>query len=284
MDKKIKKICITGSSGFIGSSLLKSLSVNPKFEIFLFKGNLLDKNDIKVFFETHKEIDQIVHLAGTFFGDFDTLFSVNVIATNNLLEQAVKYGVNKIVFTSSGAVYGEPMRDKSNENDPLNPNTLYGLSKVFAEECIKYYSRSHNLDFIILRFPNVYGPGNSKGVIYNFLKSIKGKRKLTIFGTGKQKRNYLFVEDAARSIISALEYTGKEIFNIADEKTYSLCDVIKILKSSGLKFEVEYQSAEATNTLQVLSEDISKAKRIMNWGLQITLRAGIDKLIGNTKI
>lgn len=284
MDRKIIKICVTGSNGFIGSNLLKCLSKNRKFEIVSFNGNLLDKKDIEIFFGTHKKIDQLVHLAGGFYGDFNTLFLVNVTAINNLLEQAVKHSVNKIVFASSGAVYGEPVREKSTENDPLNPNTLYGLSKMFAEECIKYYLRSYNLEFVILRFSNVYGQGNSKGVIYNFLKSIKEKNKVTIFGTGKQKRNFLFVEDATRSIISALEYTGTEIFNIADKNIYSLRDVVKILKNSGLKFEVEYQPAETANALQVLSEDITKAKSEMRWEPQITLDAGISKLISNTKI
>jgi len=278
MDKKIKKICITGSNGFIGSNLLKFLSGKREIEIFAFKGNLLNKKDIEIFFETHKKIDQIVHLAGGFFGDFNTLFSINVTATNNLLEQAVKHSVKKIVFASSGAVYGEPLRGKSRENDPLNPNTPYGLSKMFAEECIRYYSRCHKLDFVILRFANVYGPGNSKGVMYNFFNSIKEKNKLTIFGTGKQRRNFLFIEDAVRSIISAMEYPEKEVFNIADKSVYSLDEVVKMLKNSNLNFEVEYKPAEETNALQVLSEDITKARRIMNWRPAVSLKEGIERL------
>lgn len=278
MDKT--RLGVTGANGFIGSHFLEKLKANRQYEIVVFKGDLLNKKDIGLYFKFNRDINQLVHFAGTFFGNFETLLNVNVVATHNLLKQAIKYKIKKIIYTSTGAVYGESPIKGSVETDELKPNTPYGLSKMWAEDCIQYYANNFNLNYIILRFPNVYGPKSSKGVIYNFLKSIKESSKVVIFGNGEQKRNFLFIDDAVEAIERVLRYKGNnEIFNIADKNIYSLRDVVKILKKGGFKFEVEYQSAEETNALQVLSEDITKAKKIINWRPTVSLKEGIESLV-----
>lgn len=276
------KICITGGGGFIGTHLVKKLREKDNVEVVLFEGDLLKKEDIENFFNAHKDISKIIHLAGGFLGDFGKLFSINVLTTNNLLEEAVKFNIKKIIFTSTGAVYGEPLNGISNENDKLKPNTMYGLTKMYAEECIHYYAENFDMKYVILRFSNVYGPGNEKGVIYNFLKSIKENGKVTIFGTGAQKRNFLFVDDAVEAICSVLGYNGgNSTFNIADNKVYDLKEVVVILKNFDLNFTVEYEPGDKSNTLQVLSEDISKAKEVINWMPKVNTMDGIKNILDN---
>jgi|GEM_PF-1224227 len=276
------KVGIFGASGFIGSHLIAGLKNNNNFDIVVFDGNLFNVDDIKTFFDSNKDINQLINLVGVFFGDFEKLFSVNVNTLYNLLSIASEYNIKKVIYLSSGAVYGEPINEKSKEDDELFPNTLYGLSKMYGEECLKYYSRLYSFDFIILRLPNVYGENNNKGVIYNFLDSIKRANKIIILGDGEQKRNFLHVSDATRAIIYSIDFKkGNQTFNIADNEVFSLNDLAHIMKESGLIFKIEYRPADVSNSLQLLSENIYKADKLLNWKPLITLSDGIKNIINH---
>lgn len=261
---------VTGADGFIGSYLVKQLK-EKGHKTRSFQDDLSDRGALDKFTDG---CDQVIHLAGVFSNDFDCLINVNVSGTRNVVDACKKNSVQRIIFSSTGAVYGEPLHNGiSLEDDVLSPNTLYGLSKLYAEE----YLRFSGVNFVVFRFPNVYGVGNEKGVIYHFLQSIDKSKKVTIFGSGEQKRNFLFVTDAVSAIIRALEYSGNaEVFNISDRLTYSLNDIVSILKEKNLSFEVEYQSADESNTLQNLSEDISKAKRMLAWEPMVGLKDGLE--------
>lgn len=278
-----KKIGITGSDGFIGSRVrarLRELQV-PHCN---FEGDLLRDDDVRRYFLNNK-VEQIINLVGSFDLPFENQIRLNVLSVQKLLEIGIPLGLKKIIFTSTGAVYGEPQREASVETDFLKPNTLYGLSKKYAEDCIQYYANNSNLQFIILRFPNVYGPGSTKGVVYQFLKSIQEKERIVIFGRGEQKRNFLFVDDAVESIIQALSWNKRsEIFNIASEEIYSLNEVAAILKEQGVNFDVEYQPADETNTLYILSENINKAKTMLGWKPTISFQRGLESVLHTTEI
>ena len=273
------KIGITGAGGFIGRHLVSALEKLAGVDFTCFEGNLLNIADVEKYFGNNPSISQIIHLAGSFAGDFDTLMASNVVTTNNLLDVATKNKVNKIIFASTGAVYGEPLNSKSKEDDPLNPVTVYGLTKMFAEETIKYYARTRNIKYVILRFPNVYGPGNNKGVICNFTESIKRNSTVELLGDGNQKRNFLYVEDAINAILKTLDYSLESgAINIAEPMLYSLNDLISALKSAGLGFDTVYREKNPTNTLQNLSLDVAKANKVWEWSPKTTLIEGLKKL------
>lgn len=266
---------ITGSNGFIGKALVEKLQKQKDTcNVKIFNGDVLNFNQVDVF---ARDCNKIIHLAGILSNDFNNLIEVNVKGTRNIVDACRKNGIEKMIFASTGAVYGEPFKNGiSFENDPLTPNTLYGLSKFYAEE----YIRFSKIDCVILRFPNVYGPDNNKGVIYNFLESIQKEKKVNIFGTGKQKRNFLYVNDAAEAIVKTLGYRGSnKVFNIADNKLYSLNDVVEKLKNRGLKFDIEYRLADEINQLQILSENIELAKNELGWEPIVTLDLGIERII-----
>jgi UDP-glucose 4-epimerase len=253
---KKTKIAITGSNGFIGSHLVRLLAKNDRYDVVPFVGDLLNKEDIKKFFNKNKNIDQIVHLVGLFDGNFDDLIKVNVVALANLLEQAVANKVKKIIFSSTGAVYGEPIDHDSRENDPLNPNSPYGLIKKYAEECIQYYSHNFGLKYTILRFPNIYGKGNNKGVIYCFVSDIKEKGEITIYGDGTQSRHFLHVSDACLAIEKAIDYQKSGMFNISNPKKISINDIVEILQRN-YKFKIRH--LPANNNLKDLLLNVDKA-------------------------
>lgn len=270
---------VTGANGFIGSHLIEQLEKSGhKYRSF--HGDLLDMGTLETFMQG---CSQVIHLAGVFSNDFDQLMNVNVKGTRNVVEACKKHGVKRVIFSSTGAVYGEPLKEGiSHEEDSLLPNTLYGLSKAYAEEYIRFSS----LPFVILRFPNVYGPNNQKGVIYHFIDSIKKQKKVTIFGTGEQRRNFLFVEDAVTAILKALELSkNNEIFNIADKDAYSLNNLVLVLKETlSLKFEVDFRPADKSNQLQVLSESIEKARALLEWRPMVSISEGISKVIKSYEI
>lgn len=272
-------IGITGARGFIGvktDEYLRAQGVETKN----FVGDLLDDRDIIQYFSKHR-VEKIIHLVGAFELPFENQIKLNTMTTQKLLEVGIPRGLKKIIFASTGAVYGESPLRGSQETDELKPNTMYGLSKMWAEDCIQYYANNSNLKYTILRFPNVYGPGSTRGVIYNFLKSIKENGYVTVFGAGEQKRNFLFVDDAAEAIGKALSFEREDrvVFNISDEDLYSLNDLIQLLKDKKLNFTVRYESAETSNALQILSLNTDKAKTILGWQSKASLEYGIEKTL-----
>lgn len=261
------RVCVTGSNGFVGQNLTEILLKENNIEIIPFVGDLLVKEETDNFFQSHKDIDQVVHLVGGFFGSFEDLVKVNVIALGNLLEALVENKIGKIIFTSTGAVYGEPIEAESKETDPLSPNTLYGLSKKYAEECIEYYADNFDLEYVILRFPNVYGAGNNKGVIYNFVSNIKEKGEITVYGDGTQSRNFLHVSDACQAIKLAINYQKSDVFNISNSHKFSINDIVEILKQN-YKFKVTH--LPANNNLKDLLLNIDKASKLLEFKPKIT--------------
>jgi len=151
-------------------------------------------------------------------------FSTNVDGTENVLNSCVRHNIKNIVAASSAAVYGETQNIPISENNKTNPSSPYGESKLKMEEYIQSFSKKHNLNSIILRIFNVYGPGQSPeyaGVITKFLEKISKNEALEIFGDGLQTRDFVSVQDVIESIfcaISKIEGRQGTIFNIGSGK------------------------------------------------------------------
>lgn len=265
MEKDIKNIGIIGCTGFIGSNLARYLD-NKNIPYVCFNGNLLKNEDIKKFFLKNNVLCAIF-LVGTFDPPFENQFKINVLTLQNFLEIGIKYGLKKIILSSSGAVYGDSKTKESKETDPLKPNTFYGLTKVYAEKCLLYYAQNHNIQYIILRFPNIYGENNKKGVVYNFLSDIKNFGMITIAGDGNQQRNFLHISDACKAIEKALKYKDSDIFNISNPVRISINDLVRILKSRYV-FSVSYKMAD--NNQKKLLLNIDKAKKLLKFSPKIT--------------
>lgn len=267
-------IGITGATGFVGTHLVKRLLAEG-CRVKTFRGDLVTGEGLDDFL---KGVEIVIHLAGRFALPNAEIFKVNVNGTFNLLEKCAERGVEKVIFPSSIALYGEPRGGPWEEEDKPQPNTVYGLSKLLAEEMIRYWGDNHNIKYFLLRFSNIYGPGNQKGVVFNFKKSIRETGKVVIYGDGKQERDFLFVSDTVEAIVKALEYQGpSDVFNIGLGKTVSLLELIRFLeKTLGRKISVEFKPAE-THVVRTLSEDVTKAKEVLGWQPQISLEEGLKK-------
>lgn len=209
------KIVITGGLGFIGSHLVEKLnaaghsvsvvSLNKEIPQILIEskgvkihfGNYGDRFHENILMQT----DLVIHAACTTVPENSTKNPVydietNVVPTLNLLENCVEEKVKKIIFISSGGVvYGKNDSAFFNENDSLEPISSYGVSKVTIEKYIQLYHQLHRLDYCIVRVSNAYGPGQSQaknqGVIGAWLRQIKNRSVIEIWGDGKIVRDYI---------------------------------------------------------------------------------------------
>lgn len=222
-----KRCLVTGGAGFIGSHIVDSLfeaghyvavldnlssgkRKNLPEGIPLYEMSILD--DLQPVFE--KEKPQVVfHQAAQISvsysvrePEFDA--SVNIGGTIHLLEACRQHGVEKILYASSGAVYGEPQSLPLKEDDPMLALSPYGISKGVPERYLYYYRHQFGLDFVALRYANVYGPRQDPhgeaGVVSIFTEKLMADEQPIVYGDGEQTRDFVFVKDVARANIMAI--------------------------------------------------------------------------------
>lgn len=281
----MSKILIAGHSGFIGSKLKDFLNESNLSYVTL-SSNLLDTESVEKEISTFEKIDTLVFLVGAVGTNLNSLINTNLITLSNLLSILIKKDLKNVIFTSTGGVYGEPKNNISFEEDLLQPNSFYGLSKKYSEDLLEYYCLNFGINVFILRFPNVYGPGNRKGVIYNFLKSIKYQKKVYLEGTGNEKRNFLYVDDAVKSILLILNLLPKNkfvnkfnVYNISTDELFSLNQLIEKLKKNNFDFEISNYSTNNENTIKVISLNNDKFQKDFDWKPAISLENGLIKTI-----
>jgi len=229
--------------------------------------------------------------------DFDA--HVNIIGTLNLLQNCVKYGggnatASMIFASSGGVVYGEaiPSQFPIPEDTPKKPLSPYGVAKLTAEYYLYCYNKMYGLNYIALRYGNVYGPRQDPkgeaGVIAIFLGQMKRGEPPTIFGTGEQLRDYVYIEDVVEANMRATEavstFASSQVqkiddlaFNIATSKATSVNELFAKLKALlNYKGEPRYGPARP-GEIQKNALDITKAAKLLNWRPQYTLEAGLKK-------
>lgn len=254
-------IAIFGGSGFVGRNLT-SVFKKKKIKFKVIKQGEIDLSGV----------DTIINLVGRFDPPFEEQLKTNVLFLNSLCENAVAAGVKKIIHISASAIY-----DSEGE---INPNNTYGVTKLLGDEVLKYYSNKNKMSVIILRPPNVYGPGSDHGVVYQFYKSIKETGEVTIYGDGKQERDFLYISDLLDVIIKSLNHkTEFEIFNVGSGKVYTLLDLVKCFETDLEKtININFQDAQIQSNKIVFS-DISRTKKLLHWSPKVDLIQGIHFLL-----
>ena len=264
MKSKYKNILVTGGAGFIGYNLINKLTKSAKKIIVIdnfstgynkiFPKNVkIIKGDCKeysIFQKLRKyNFDSIIHLAGVSsveasFDDPSKDANSNIISTINTLKFAKEKNVKNFIFSSSMCVYGN-LKDNVKETDLTNPISFYGISKMTAENYIKFYPLPHTTK-IILRLFNVYGPGsdlkNKKhGMVGIYLNQIMKSKKLIVKGKLSRFRDFIFIDDAVSIILKCLNIKNKKcnIFNVCtSQKTYVKDLINKILKIKNKKISI----------------------------------------------
>lgn len=232
-------ILVTGGAGFIGSHVVDAyineghrvvvvddLSTGSKSSLHakstFYQCDIRSEKPAEVF--QRERIEVINHHAAQMDvrkSVSDPMYdaSINVLGGLNLFELARKHGVKKIVFSSTGgAIYGEQDYFPADEDHPTRPLSPYGITKLVTEKYLFYYKEVHNIDSVVLRYANIYGPRQNPhgeaGVVAIFCNRMLGNEPPIINGDGKQTRDYTYVGDVVRANVLALKATGSHIFNV----------------------------------------------------------------------
>ncbi|MBW9221503.1 SDR family oxidoreductase [Methanothermococcus sp. SCGC AD-155-C09] len=288
------RLLITGGAGFIGSHVVDaSLENNYDITVLdnLITGNLENlknkkvkfiKSDIRDKNLNFKDIDAVIHLGAQinvrtslerpiYDGD------VNILGTLNILESMRKYDVEKIVFASSVAVYGDPKYLPVDENHPKEPMSPYGMSKYCGERYIKLYNEIYGINYTILRYSNVYGerqdPKGEAGVISIFIDSMLNNKAPTIYGDGNQTRDFVYVGDVAKGTLMALRWKN-EVVNIGTGKETTINELYNIIANTLNFKEKPIYSTPREGEINRMVMSIDRAMELQ-WNPTINLREGI---------
>jgi len=288
------KVLITGSEGYLGRKFIQkyhddldiiALVKRKDCRIFNdFTGIKLEKHDItKVglsqLFHKHKP-DVVMHLASIGLKESEiakNAFDVNVYGTFNVVQACLETDT-KLIFTSSREVYGnKPNKRSIAESSILNPHNTYGITKMLAESIILHAGRNYDLNYIILRITNVYGPDGQQG-LNKIIKNAVKKNKVTIFG-GEQKINPIYIDDVVKILKKSTNGKyRKEIFNVGSKETIKIKEFCKILRDVlSVPIEVKFKNLPKEVTFS-FKPDITKMQK--SFGITIIpLREGIEKTL-----
>lgn len=303
------KTLVTGAAGFIGSNLvdrlleqghrvigfdnfstgreafLQDASRSGKFE--LVRGDLIDLNAIT---DVMDGIDVVFHLAANADVRFGTNHPTkdleqNTICTSNVLEAMRRTGTRRIVFSSTGSVYGEPEVFPTPENAPFPIQTsLYGASKLACEGLISAYCEGFGFSAHIFRFVSILGERYTHGHIYDFYNQLLGDpTRLKVLGNGRQRKSYLYVQDCVGAILMALERADRRV-NIFNLGTGEYCEVNHsiswIVERLGLMPRLEYSGGERgwIGDSPFIFLDCSRIRKL-GWEPKLTIREGVTKTV-----
>ena len=205
----------------------------------------------------------------------------NVTGALNLLELCREFGIGKFVLASTSSVYGaenpRPFREDANIDRPLS---AYAASKRAAEGLCYTYHHLYGLDVTVLRYFTVYGPaGRPEMSVFRFVQWLKESRTLTVYGDGRQSRDFTFIDDIARGTVAALRPLGFEVVNLGSDRPIVLMEVVQLLEQLiGAKAVVEYQPPDPADVPATWAA-IGKADRVLGWRPETSFEEGIRRAV-----
>ena len=300
-------IVITGGSGFVGSYLCEKL-INDEHKIIVID-NLLTgsteninhlmqnenflfiEHDVQNHIEIENKVDYVLHFASAASPKAYTEHPVNTlkagsVGTINTLGLAKKHDA-EYLLASTSEVYGDPLISPQNEEywGNVNPNgerSMYDEAKRFAEAAVATYSRSYDLKTKIVRIFNTYGPRmqlNDGRVVTNFIVQALKNENITIYGDGSQTRSFSYVEDTVAGIISLMNSSEYDVFNIGNPNEMTVGQLAeKIIELTDSTSEIKYLELPNDDPKQ-RKPDITKAKTKLNWEPKVNLEDGLTKTI-----
>jgi len=312
MDLNGKKIVLVGGAGLIGShtvdhlikedvkeiviydnfvrgsreNLLESLK-DPRVKIFDIGGDIMQTDILEAAFSG---ADGVFHFAALWLlqcHEFPrSAFDVNVRGTFNVMEACVKTGVKRLVYSSSASVYGDAVIEPMDEEHPFNNKNFYGATKIAGEAMLRAFHHRYGLDYVGLRYMNVYGPrqdyhGAYIAVIMKMLDAIDKGESPTILGDGSEAFDFVAVEDCGRANVCAMKAeTTDQFYNVGTGKRTSLRELAELLVDiTGCIKSINYAPRSEATLVRNRIGDPKKASDQIGFKATLDLQEGLKRLI-----
>ncbi|MCT2194948.1 MULTISPECIES: NAD-dependent epimerase/dehydratase family protein [Paenibacillus] len=297
------KVLVTGGAGFIGRHTVKRLVEEGEQVVVVdtgLPGNLRKKDELVTYYATdimsdelelifaEERPDAVIHLAAQTSvrrslqnptADAET----NILGTIQLLEQCIRFGVRRIVFASSAAVYGNPDHLPIKESQRPEPLSFYGVSKRVSEMYIQSFSERYGLEYSILRYANVYGIRERRtgedGVLTAFVERLIAGLPLEVYGDGSQTRDFVYVKDIAEANVQALRCAGSQIINVSSGRGISILEALGVLSEiSGRHVQPQFRPAQPGDIDQSVLDN-GKVREILWWEPRYSLYNGLVEMM-----
>ena len=312
MDLKGKKILVVGGGGLIGSHTvdclcqedvesivvydnffrgreenLRAAMTDPRVSIHEVGGDLLHTDILS---GAMKGVDGVFHFAALWLlqcHDFPrSAFDVNIRGTFNVMEACVAQGVQRLVYSSSASVYGDAMYEPMDEDHPYNNKNFYGATKIAGEAMLTAFHHRYGLDYVGLRYMNVYGPrqdyhGAYIAVIMKMLDAIDRGESPTILGDGSEAFDFVAVEDCAYANVCAMRSDAvDQNYNVGTGKRTSLKELAEmLLELTGSEQQISYAERSTATLVKNRIGDPRRAAEGIGYEAQISLEEGLKRLI-----
>ncbi len=303
-------ILVTGGAGFVGSYVVEELLQHQPQKIIIID-NLIrgshynmqsfisnpvvefiegDVRDAALLEKCISGCDYVFHMAALRINacaaNQQDGFDVMLHATFNVAEFCKKHAVKKVIYSSSASVYGLAQHFPTPETDnPYNNQTFYGAAKMWGEQLFRSYKFMHGLDYVALRYFNVYGErmdtdGKYTEVMIKWLDCIRDNKQPAIFGDGTDTMDFVHVKDVAHSnILALLADVTDEVFNVGVQRETSLKELLEtLLKVNNCQLEPVFKEANSVNPVKKRIADLSKINALLGYQPSITLEEGLKAL------
>jgi UDP-glucose 4-epimerase len=299
------RFLVTGGAGFLGTALANRLvrdghqvrvidnleageSVGLDDGVLFTRGDVADRPKLWTLLQ---DVDCVYHLAARVLVSESILYprvynEVNVGGTVSVMEAMRDAGVRRVVFTSSGAIYGEQAEQPVREDQVPNPQSPYAVSKLAAEYYVRTIGALWGIETVILRIFNAYGPGQSlppshPPVVPRFLHQALRGGSLVIFGGGGQTRDFVYVDDVVEALVAAAVAADvdRRVVNLGTGRETSINDLTALVaRTTGRDVELLHSPAESGGVSR-LCADIAVARRLLNYEPHIELTLGLQLVL-----
>lgn len=312
MDIKDKKLVVIGGAGLIGSHTVDQLVKTDAAEIIVYDnfvrgshknlasalkdprvrihdvgGDILHPDILR---DAFKDVDGVFHFAALWLlqcHDYPrAAFDVNVGGTFNVMEACVAAGVKRLVYSSSASVYGDAVTEPMDEDHPFNNKNFYGATKIAGEAMLRAFHHRYGLDYVGLRYMNVYGPrqdykGAYIAVIMKMLDAIDRGEGPTILGDGSEAFDFVAVEDCAKANLFAMRaQTADRFYNVGTGTRTSLKEIAeRLCHLTGCNYPIQYKPRSQATLVRNRVGDPTRATQEIDFTASIDLDEGLRRLI-----
>ncbi|MEE8239972.1 MAG: SDR family oxidoreductase [Nitrospirales bacterium] len=298
------KVLVTGGAGFIGSNLVDRLIMeghevvvvdnlatgkraNLNRQARFYKVDIQGRRLQRVFRNERPSL--VMHLAAQMDvrrSVTDPVFDaqVNILGTLNLIQQAFQHGTRRVVFSSTGgAIYGEQDVFPAPETHPTGPLSPYGVSKLTGEHYLSYYQRVGGIQFVSLRYANVYGPRQDPhgeaGVVAIFIQKMLAREQPIINGNGMQTRDFVFVDDVVEANLAVMGQEVQGTYNVGTGKETTINDLFALLKELTACESQDMHGPALKGEQKRSVIDSTKLRQELGWDARVSLRDGLKRTV-----